>query len=218
MPADVEHTAVDRPADSQSIYVQVQADERLFQGEVVERVLEWIPKYADTNQDEVIGAEPRLHRLAIVITQECDLAQDWEKRSANSAIVTDLPNVLFCAAGAAEELRSAQNLHNKLWTPIRSNKNERYQYLAEIPKDLDRAGEGHVAILLDFKSIFAVRTVEIYRQLRSTGENAPRRRCKLATPWAEHLQCRFAAFHARIGLPRDHFIPEIRRVEGAAPE
>jgi len=202
------------PPSAPGIYRPVALNERLYQGEILERAIEWVPKYDDASPDHVVGVEPRLHRLAIVMIQECDLAQDWSRRTSEVRIVTELTCVLLCPAFPADELRTAQDINNKRWEPIRANKNERYQYLAEVPKELDGISEGHAALLIDFKSVFAVRTIELYRQLRMTG--APRRRCRLETPWAEHLQSRFAAYQARIGLPRDHFVPENRRTEAAS--
>lgn len=194
------------------IYSAVKTGDRLFQGELVEGILDWVPVYEDaTNPDAVTGVEPRLRRLSVIFTQDCDLEQDWGQRRAQPASDTDLSCVMLCPAWPAEERRAERDIKSDLWKPIRSNKNERYQYLAEVPNEADQAAEGHPALLLDFKQYFTVRTVELYRQLRSTPTNRPRRRCKLESPWREHLQSRFATYLARVGLPKDHFIPENRR-------
>lgn len=204
------------PSSAAGIYRPVSAPERCFQGELVDRIVEWIPKY-DTTSPNAIDLEPRSHGLAVVVTQDCDLEQDWAIREEGNSADTELLCVLLCPACPADELRDRHKLTTNLWTPIRNNKNERYQYLAEIPKDSDQTGEGHVALLVDFKSLFAIRTDELYRQLCGTGRDAPRRRCRLNTPWREHLQCRFAAYQARIGLPRDHFLSESRRSTPPGP-
>lgn len=194
------------------IYHLVSSDQRLFQGEFLERVIEWIPKHDSTeNPQEVTGIEPRLHKSVIIMTQDCDLEQDWAKRSSNLAETTNLPGILMCPAAPADEARVLHSLSTDLWKSVRSNKNERFQYLADVPQEHDGAREGHPAVLVDFKSLFSIRTVEIYRQLRRRSADSPRRRFRMATPWAEHMQCRFAAYLARIGLPRDHFTPESRR-------
>lgn len=206
-------TSAGSPPSGSGIYRSVRAGERLFQGELVERILEWIPKYDTTQPDQVVGVEPRLQKLLVILTQDCDLARDWNMRRAEPRVVTDLRSVLVCPACPADELRESQNLTNKKWEVVRQNKDERYAYLAEIPREVDAACEGHAALLLDLTNYFTVRTVELYRQLQITGPDAPRRRCVLETPWREHLQCRFAAYQARIGLPRDHFVPESRRSE-----
>jgi hypothetical protein len=194
-----------------AIYRAVENGSRLFQGELVERLIEFIPKYRASAPDEVEELAPRVRPLAVVVSQDCDLEQDWSRRQKDVRGESDLPCVLLCPALPAEQLRETQKLASDLWKPIRSNKNERYQYLAEVPAQRDQASEGHVALLVDFRSVFTLGTVEIYRQLRSTATEAPRRRFRLETPWAEHLQARYAYYVSRIALPLDHFIPESRK-------
>jgi len=206
-----EDTRAGCPPDVPEIYRPVRSGDRLFQGEFLERILEWVPKYDDAGADQVVGAEPRLQELAVILTQDCDLERDWRERQKSPHAVTDLRSLLVCPARPSDELRDGQKLPSRRWELVRQNKDERYAYLAEIPREVDGAGEGHAALLLDLTNYFTVRTVELYRQLRQTPAQAPRRRCRLETPWREHLQCRFAAYQARIGLPRDHFVPESRQ-------
>jgi hypothetical protein len=204
----------DDPSRASQIYRAVQAAERLYQGEIIEGVVEWSPVYGPENPDQVREAIPRLRKLAVVLTQDCDLAQDWTARTANARLETDLPCVLLCPVGGADQAMAESGISGKdRKKPICNNKNERYQYLAAATVADDGAGVGHEALLVDFKKLFTIRTVELYRQIRVGEGEAARRRFRLDTPWAEHLQCRFAAYHARIGLPRDHFIPETRRTE-----
>lgn len=205
------------PPAEPRIYCAVGSGERLYQGEIIAGVMEWVPSYTPNAPDAVSEVVPMRYDLAVVMTQDCDLAQDWSKREANPTLETDLPCVLLCRAVKADEaFASEDRLRGKdLQKPIRNNKNERYQYLAEVPATVDGASQGHPAMLVDFKSLFTVRTAELYRQLRGAGNPQPRR-FRLETPWAEHLQCRFAAYHARIALPRDHFIPESRRTDAPA--
>jgi hypothetical protein len=190
------------------IYCAVTAGERLYQGELLERVNAWGPAYDENNHDAVVGLQPIVHALSLVLSQDCDLAQDWTRRQTDIWAETDLRSVLLCPAFPAEDLRRQQSLSSRRWETVRQNKDERYAYLAEVPVESDLAHTGHPAILLDLTNYFTVRTPELYRQLRT---NDARSRCRLETPWREHLQARFAAFLARIGLPRDHFVPESRR-------
>lgn len=200
------------PPSEPGIYRAVRAGERLYQGEIIARVVEWVPSYAASDPDAVSTVSPMQYELAVVVTQDCDLAQDWSKRQDSPNAETDLTCVLLCRAVPADTAFSSEERFKgkDLQKPIRNNKNERYQYLAEVPATADGAEQGHQAMLVDFKAIFTVRTTEIYRQLRAGTSPAPRR-FRLETPWAEHIQCRFAGYHARIGLPRDHFVPETRR-------
>lgn len=194
------------------IYRPVCSGERLYQGEILENIVEWVPTYSETDPRSIVEVSPRLRKYVVVLTQDCDLAQDWARRASATQQETDLPHVVLCPAGEAEQRFDADGITgNDRRKPIRNNKNERYQYLADVPSHLDGLRRGFSALLIDFKSIFAIRTVELYRQLGLNGEDAARRRFRLTTPWAEHLQCRFASYHSRIALPRDHFVPEARR-------
>ncbi|MGA2498179.1 MAG: hypothetical protein ABSH20_10580 [Tepidisphaeraceae bacterium] len=197
------------------IYCQVHSNERLFEGQLIERVTEWVPAYDEASHEAVAGIQPRVHLLALVVSQDCDLEQDFGKRQQNPWAETDLRSVLLCPAFPADELRKQQNLTSRKWETVRQNKDDRYAYLAEVPQPLDAAGAGHPAILLDLMNYFTVRTPELYRQLRNSQARA---RCRLTIPWREHMQFRFAAFLARIGLPRDHFVPESRRPQLPPPE
>ena len=205
------------PLLERGIYCAVHAGDRLYQGEIVADVMEWVPQYAPDVPEYVSQVSPVQYGLALIMTQDCDLAQDWSKRGGQPNTETDLPCVLVCRAVTAESAFSGEErLKGKdLQRPIRNNKNERYQYLAEVPKTADGKTQGRVAMVVDFKALFTIRTAELYRQLRA-GASPPPRRFRLETPWAEHLQCRFANYHARIGLPRDHYVPEARRPEPPA--
>src|SRR5258707_13217801 len=103
-----------------------------FQGEVVERVLEWAAGYDEANPDQVTGAKPYAHKLALVLAQDCDLARDWNVRQNQVRIETDFPAVILCPAFPADELRSTAGLTSRRWEIVRQNKDERYAYLAEI--------------------------------------------------------------------------------------
>lgn len=208
-------TSAAPPPCEPGIYRAMRAGERLRQGEVLERVVEWVPYYKADARDDIDVIKPVSYGLALVVTQDCDLEQDWKQRSADPHVTTGLSSVLLCPLGKADDLRAAQSINSTLWGPIRNNDSPRFQYLAEVPSASDGAGEGHPPMLVDFRSVFTVRTIELYRQLRG-GAGTLRRRFRLETPWVEHLQCRFAGYHARIGLPRDHFVPEARRPEPPA--
>ncbi len=188
---------------------------RFCQGEVLESVLEWVPVY--TAQRAVEGTKPSVHQLAVVFGQDCDLVQDWRERQDDQDAETELRSIILCPARAAEVLRKEHHLNRKLFEQIRLNKLDRYQYLDAIPNNHDRCKKGHPPMLVDFKNYFTVRTVELYRQAAGADDPPLSRRARLATPWREHLQLRFAMFHARIGLPRDHFTPLSRRVPLPSP-
>ncbi len=201
-----------------SYYSRPKEGEQLHQGELLRQVWEWVARY--DNEGEVIGAEPRVHKLAVIATQECDLEQDFQERENDPMVETELRSILLCRAAPAEGpqgLREQHKLTSRFWELVRSNRAERYQYLAEVPVEADAAEKGHKPILVDFKSYFTVRTLELYRQIRATDEDSAALLTVLNVPWREHLQQRFVSYQARVGLPLDHFIPEGRRNELVAP-
>ena len=111
--------------------------------------------------------------------------------------------MLCCTAAEEDDIRQSKGLKSDLWRRVKKNKDERFQYLEECPSDRDAARDGVPPLVLDFKGYFTVSTSELYEQL----EIKAKQRCRLTTPYAEHLSLRFACFQARIALPRDHGIP-----------
>jgi len=201
----------DGQATATSPYYQLPIDgDSIHQGEILRDVCEWVPVYGDNNR--VKKAIPRRNSLAVVVTQECDLAQDFLKRQAEPMIETDLRSVLLCPAKNPVELRKpAGDVGSDLWNQIRQNKSERYHYLAGMAPGDVIDGQERDPIVVDFKSFFTVRTVELYRQLGTPDEESAARLSLLRCPWREHLQDRFGNYLTRVGLPQDHFIPESRR-------
>lgn len=146
-------------------------------------------------------AEPGVLRVtyayAVVLSQSCDLMQDFTARQGGKP---QLPDVLFCQAPTAEEIRGLCG-GSDIWKRIKQNKDERYQFLEGIPADCDACGEGVPELTIDFKRYFTVPTEEVYYLIQS---GQARRRCVLCTPYLEHLGSRLAYFLGRIALPRDH--------------
>lgn len=62
-------------------------------------------------------------------------------------------------------------------------------------------GEGAPELVIDFKRYFTLPTGELYRWI-ALGET--RRRCRLRSPYMEHLSSRFAYFLSRVALPEDY--------------
>jgi hypothetical protein len=199
------------PPAEPGIYKAVQTGERLYQGEIIANVVEWVPSYAAEALDVVSNVSPVIYDLSVVVTQDCDLEQDWRKRNESPNTDTSLSCVLLCPARfAAPVFNSDPQVRGEGTDRIRKNQSMRYHFLAEISTSADTATVGPGAMLVDFKALFTVRTIELYRQLR-VNTNPAKRGFRLETPWAEHLQNRFANYHSRIGLPRDHFVAGARR-------
>ena len=110
-----------------------------------------------------------------------------------------LPSVLLCQVVPAIGLKGS--VDKRVWDRILINKDERYHFLQRISPDEDAAEEGVPALGIDFKRYFSISTDELYRRIE-IGEC--KRRCRLQTPYAEHLSTRFFYYQSRVALPRDH--------------
>lgn len=100
----------------------------------------------------------------------------------------------------AAGLRGAPGINSAIWRRIEQNKDERYQFLKRITPEQDTLGEGLPELGIDFKRYFTIPTDEVYVRL-SAGVQ---RRCRLVSPYLEHLSTRFWYFQARVALPAEH--------------
>jgi hypothetical protein len=148
------------------------------------------------------------HRLAVILTQDCDLEQDHKVRFPGPQEESDklIPSVLFGELMTAGELFAPtiarHGRKSKVWDRIQQNNDPRYHFLQKVEPGCDRLNEGLPELAIDFKRFFTVPTDEVYRRIE-IGE--ARRRCLLTSPYLEHLSCRFAFYLSRVGLPTDHF-------------
>jgi hypothetical protein len=140
------------------------------------------------------------HPLAIVMSQDCDLDWDFGARRAGAAPAKQMPSVLFCEAIEAAVLRHSTDINSAIWSRIKINKDERYQFLQRVMPDEDALGEGLPELALDFKRYFTIPTDEVYQRL----DFQAKRRCRLVSPYLEHLSSRFFAYQARVALPAEH--------------
>jgi hypothetical protein len=141
--------------------------------------------------------------LVVVLTQDCDLEQDYRVRWARpkaadqdkrlvSVLVAPLYNLDHVVAG--EHLLDLQ-LKMRIISSgseigrLRSNQIARYHYL-EFPKNVSI-----VPSVIDFKHYFAV-SVEYLKRLKPE-----RFVCKIGPLYRESVSQRFSAFLSRIGLP-----------------
>jgi hypothetical protein len=146
---------------------------------------------------------PVRHRFVVVMTQDCDLDQDFRVRSEGKVNDKLLPGILFCEVATAQEVFGRIRQTNpKLWERIKINKDERFHFLQKVEPACDRLHEGLPELAIDFKRCFTLPTEEIYKRIE-IGE--ARRRCVLVSPYLEHLSSRFAYFLSRVALPEDHF-------------
>ncbi len=145
------------------------------------------------------------YEYALVLTQDCDLEQDYRIRESAGPSDKLLQHVLLCEAAPADSFHHDPALKSKeIRKQFSNNKMERYQYLGPVNASIDGNGRGIPPLGLDFKRYFTVPTELVYLQLK----NGVKRRARLAVPFAEHLSDRFFAYHARIALPAPHHARE----------
>ncbi len=174
----------------------------LRQGEILSNVVQSQLSLAS------VGGPPEVdfkhHPFAVLLTQDCDLEQDFDAKQKGKMNDKRLPGLLFCEMATAEEtkVRVAEN-NLKQWErlSIRINKNERYHFFQKVDPSCDARQIGLDELVVDFKRYFTLPTEEVYRRIEC-GE--AHRRCVLVSPYLEHLSSRFAYYLSRVALPLDH--------------
>lgn len=143
--------------------------------------------------------------LVIVLTQECDLFQDYKSRYGHSkkrmqtqdkylisVLVSPLYNYEHVLNGEHLSLLSLKmQVIPRGKTPddyLKSNERPRYHYI-EFPPDIPIPPS-----VIDFKHYFSV-NVEYLRKIKSNFI------CRVSPVFREDISQRFASFLARIGLP-----------------
>jgi hypothetical protein len=175
---------------------------RLCQGEILSGLIQVRQSLSSIGGTEDPSLNELEHPYAIVFTQDCDLEQDWTARTAGQ--VSQLFHVLFCETETALVLKGKVQQGKDIWKRIIANNDLRYQCLESVPKEQDALGEGLPALGCDFRRYFTIPVDEVYERIK-LGQI--RRRCKLRTPYAEHLLSRFCNYQARVPLPEPHDVP-----------
>src|SRR5208282_2925064 len=194
------------------IYTASSPSGRLWQGEVLSELsqaklaLQCLPATApnQTNQTApVVKVEYDELPLVIVLGQDCDLEQDYKRRNAVAAPF--LWNILLADVFEAEalhaKLHAEENTNSSEWRKIKENHTPRFQFLNQVSADQDALGIGLPALAVDFRLYFSIRTDELYERLRLA---LTKKRCRLQTPYAEHLAHRFHSYQSRVPLAREH--------------
>lgn len=201
----IAETPVQAQDDSPPIYCPSDAiGTALRQGEILTNLIQVRLDLESLKVGE-FAAEQIIHPFAVVLTQDCDCIQDHKARAVSEEKSKNyVPNIMFAEVHTAEWMRDKENLErldSTLWKPVRQNKNERYHFLQAVPAEIDAQGEGLPELTLDFRRYFSIPTDEVYHRL---GVAEAKRRCRLVSPYLEHLGARFSFFSQRVALPRDH--------------
>jgi hypothetical protein len=172
------------------VYVISQTQGQLRQGEILSDVIQRRKSFQSLTLENPEIEEIR-NPYSIVVTQDCDLEQDYKARFP-MMIVSDklIPNVLLVQVVTVDELTGDLRKGRELLKRVVQNKDERYHVLEKVAGADDVAGTGLPSLGADFKRYFTVPTDELYAQLGSGA----RRRTQLNSPYLEHFSQRFATY------------------------
>jgi hypothetical protein len=174
---------------------------RISQGDIFKDV-EFIEYIAE--KEGIIEISKIKFPLVVVLTQDCDLDEDFKFRWGRarketqdkfllSVLVAPLYNVEHVYLGKhLDEIGLKMQPINKSKTPgekLRQNQTPRYHYL-EFPPDIQI-----VPSVIDFKHYFSM-NVQYFKKMKKTNFI-----CNIPPLYREDISHRFANFLSRIGLP-----------------
>lgn len=179
---------------------EVHSQSRICQGDILEGFVYQIPKFQEEEKSIIKITLP----FAIVLTQDCDLEQDYNYRNPTPEMKIPsndkfLQSILICPAYLSEEFKQGNHLSElklkmtvwggEQWKYIKQNQNERYHFLKS-------ATEFHISeLIIDFKHFYTIAHDELYDAYRT------KYRTSLKPLFREDVSHRFANFLSRIGLP-----------------
>lgn len=158
--------------------------------------------------DGDMNVQETIYNYAIVLSQECDLEQDYVNRQKAEGEVNEdvkhdkyLPTILLAPAYLGQSLREGNHLallnlrmeryNSSRWDPITKNENKRYHFISS-------ATEINVPeLVVDFKHYFTVPRDFFY----PTFFNERHYVASLNPLFREDLSSRFGHFLSRIGTP-----------------
>ncbi len=141
------------------------------------------------------------YNYAVVMSQECDLEQDYKNRIENKEDHDKyIPMILMAPAYLAESLRNGdhlqgygqkmQRINSREWEKLKKNDNKRYHYLkADINMNVPE-------LVIDFKHFFTIYRDYFYSEIMNGAYLA-----SLTILHREELSQRFCNFLSRIGIP-----------------
>jgi hypothetical protein len=131
------------------IYSRSVAGTRLRQGEIIGKlpqsritveslrlVARWNPESAEPRPELVVDFAE--HDLVIIITQDCDLEQDYDARQTGSGKLAD---ILFCDVHLADPFKQQLGKNMKEWKVIAENQSPRYHFLSRVDAAQDALGQ-----------------------------------------------------------------------------
>jgi hypothetical protein len=183
-----------------AIYERLDVDGSLRQGEILANVVHVRMDIHTIGTDKPAIA-PIQYPYAIVVSQDCDLEQDFNARQPEGAEYNKIPCVMFCEVQEAHLFRPQHGgrLNSDAWGRVETYQDERYHYLASIPAAVLGIDAPLGPFGVDFKRYFCIPTDEVYHRLTLVDEMT--RLCRFTSPFLEHFSLRFAHFQHRVALP-----------------
>lgn len=178
------------------------------QAELLTSVSEFQAISAGDGDPAEIATRKVEHPLVVVMSQDCDLEQDFNvrhpadspplSREAAEVSPTALSHILLCDAHKESELkqRLPEGLGSKDIRRIAQNQNERYHRIEDA--EIRDAGLEVEALFLDFRRYFSIPCPDIYDQLASTTAG---RTARLPAYYLHDLNHRFYTYLARVAIP-----------------
>ena len=158
-------------------------------------------------QSGPVKATPIVHPYAIVVSQDCDLTQDFSFRyHSRGKIRNSVSSILFCEAMEADKLVHGED-HSSVFAEgairqdYRNNNDFRFHFIQGIPKQFDALNNSVPELGFVFKRFFSVPAQEAYDQVRL---GLATRRSVLKSPYLEHFCDRFYYYNNRIALPEQY--------------
>ena len=182
----------------------------LRQGEILSNVVELQidpETIISVDADRVYDVNPIKHPFAIVVSQDCDLEQDFNYRyGKRGSQRNELTSVLLCQAEDVDKFRKSE-VYKILFKSrtfegnFKKNNEFRFHFIQEIPADLSATDLRVPELGIDFKRYFSMPTDEIYHRIRLEHTQ---RSSVLESPYRDHFSRRFFDFNSRVALPEEY--------------
>ena len=183
-------------------------DGPIRQAELLKSVAEFQP-ISKTDEGDDLEIRKVDHPLAVVISQDCDLEQDFNLRfpgegdpvSRDDADLShrSISHVILCDAYPETELirRLPDGFGSKDRRKVQQNQNERYHKLEAALIDGDESKPVE-ELFFDFRRFFAIPSPDIYDQL--AAKTLKRIACVPAY-YLHDISQRFFSYQARVAIP-----------------
>ena len=189
------------------------ADGALRQGEILTEIIEH--SVVLPCDEYSVGMEYPVHSekhpYVIVLTQDCDLNQDYlarftvdaafngpnmEKKFRDSGDKYLLSHVLVCVAQSNTEIREVNDMNSAIMKRVDNNQDERFHRLG--PWQIPGEKNNELDLYIDFKRIFSLPTSSLYDSVYKKNDRRLALVHKLNVLDISH---RLSCFLSRVALP-----------------